>query len=242
MKVGRLKSLWIITQSIFITLRVSVIALFLAYRKKLTRTQADRLAQIWAHRILNIIKAKYSLSNPYNVTFEPHKRYILMSNHASHYDIPLLIASLPGSIRMLAKKELSKIPVWGRGMRHCEFVFIERGDRQQAIKDLAYAKEKLAAGIILWVSPEGTRSVTGKLGQFKKGGFMLALQAQAIIVPIGIRGANRILPAKSLQFSTNEIVDVHVGKPIDASGYGVAERDELMREVEKEIRLAIGEQ
>lgn len=239
MKISPLRSFWIIIQSLFITLRVSVIAVFLASRKKLPRVTADKLARIWAYRILKIVKLRYVVSNPHNVKFEPHKRYILMSNHASHYDIPLLFAAFPGSVRMLAKKELSKIPIWGPGMVHCEFVFIERGNRAQAIKDLEFAKEKLESGIVLWVSPEGTRSRTGRLGKFKKGGFILAIQAQAIIVPVSIRGANRVLPPKSLRFSINESVSIHVGEPIDTADYAESDRDKLMQEVEKAIRLGL---
>jgi 1-acyl-sn-glycerol-3-phosphate acyltransferase len=72
-----------------------------------------------------------------------------MSNHRSHYDIPLIFLSLPGSIRMLTKKELFNIPIWGRGLRAAEFLSIDRRDHAQAMKDMEYAKERMQSGIVL---------------------------------------------------------------------------------------------
>src|SRR4029079_5554001 len=89
---------------------------------------------------------------------------------------PLIFAALPGSIRMLTKKELFRVPIWGRGLAAGEFVSLDRSQRQQAIRDLGAARDKMADGVILWVAPEGTRSKDGRLGSFKKGGFLLALE------------------------------------------------------------------
>jgi 1-acyl-sn-glycerol-3-phosphate acyltransferase len=161
---------------------------------------------------------------------------ILMSNHSSLYDIPLIFTALPGSIRMLTKKELFRVPIWGRGLTAGEFISIDRKDREQAIRDLAVARDKMSSGIVLWVAPEGTRSRDGRLGEFKKGGFMLALETGATIIPIGIRGAAGVLPAKTLRFELGREAEVRIGAPIEASTYTLERRDELMEHVAEAIR------
>jgi len=152
-----------------------------------------------------------------------------MVNHRSHYDIPLSFVSLPGSIRMLTKNELFKIPIWGKGMKAAEFISIDRKNLEQALKDLDEARRLMLSGIVLWVAPEGSRSRTGKLGEFKKGGFMLALQTGAIIIPVGIKGSETILPPDSLDFYLNRKVDITIGEPLDAALYNVDQRDALMQ-------------
>jgi 1-acyl-sn-glycerol-3-phosphate acyltransferase len=158
-----------------------------------------------------------------------------MSNHQSLYDIPLIFVALPGSIRMLTKRELFSVPIWGRGLEAGEFVSIDRRNRKQALRDLAEARRKMEDGIVLWVAPEGTRTRDGYLGPFKKGGFMLALETGARIVPIGIRGAADVLVPKSFHARVGCTAEVRIGEPIDAAAYSVDSREELMREVQARI-------
>jgi len=95
-------------------------------------------------------------------------------------------------------------------------------------------------GIILWIAPEGTRSRTGKLNKFKKGGFMVALQTNAIIIPVGIRGSEKVLPPDTWRSRIGQHVEIHVGEPIDTSGYALEGRDALMEKVWKEINVLGG--
>ncbi len=158
-----------------------------------------------------------------------------MSNHSSLYDIPITFVAVPGTIRMLTKKELFRVPVWGRGLEAGEFISIDRRDRRQAMQDLERAKEKMKSGVTVWIAPEGTRSRSGFIGPFKKGGFMLALQTGATIIPVGIRGARQVLPARTLRFHLGCRSEVHIGRPIDAALYDLSTRDELMEEVSRAI-------
>jgi 1-acyl-sn-glycerol-3-phosphate acyltransferase len=132
---------------------------------------------------------------------------------------------------MVGKKELFRIPFFGPAMRRHEFVCIDRSNREQAVKDLAKASDLMKSGIVIWIAAEGTRSRTGKLQAFKKGVFMLAINTQAIIVPMMIEGTRRILPADSLTFSYGEHVTVHVGPCIDTAGMTEQNRDALMAQV-----------
>ncbi|GLI33737.1 lysophospholipid acyltransferase family protein [Desulforhabdus amnigena] len=236
MKASRFQALVIILKNIFITFWISVIVIYRAYRNAYSRRHCDQLLHWWSSKLLEFVNLSYEVFNPNGVRFEPNRRYVIMSNHSSLYDIPLTFMALPGSIRMLTKKELFEVPIWGRGMAAGEFISIDRNNRRQAFRDLQEARKKMESGIILWVAPEGTRSRTGKLGPFKKGGFMLALQTGATIVPVGIRGANEVLPAKTTDLHVGCHAEFHVGRPIDTSRYSKKQINELMEEVENQIR------
>lgn len=238
MKVNKLQAIWITVRSIWITF-IYLIKTSWNIRKG-SRAGVDNVTRNWSEHLFKYVKLSYKVFNPHSVHLHPHQSYILMSNHESLYDIPLIFVSMPGSIRMIAKKELFRIPYFGRILMNGDFVFIDRQNMQQAMKDLEIVKQKMRSGVIPWVAPEGTRSRDGKLGKFKKGGFMLALQTNAIIIPIGIRGSRNVLPPKSLDFHLNQKVEIHIGEPIDTRGYNVASRDELMRKVREQIEILGG--
>lgn len=241
MRASFFQKAWIILQSVGSTFGVSLVGLYLRYSRTYTRSFADSVLRWWSGFLLKSVKASYQVSNPYNVTIQPGTAYMIMSNHKSHYDIPLIFVSLPGSIRMLTKKELFSVPVWGRALKAAEFLSIDRRNHEQAIKDLEYAKEKMVDGVVLWVAPEGTRSRNGSLGGFKKGGFMVAVQTGAMIIPVGIKESEKIHKPDSWDLFLNQQVRVNIGKPIDASAYTLDKRDQLMEEVRKSIASLIAE-
>ena len=225
----------ILCLSLLVTAWGSLKTLWIAYRKKNARQNIDNLVRWWGAKLLRLVRLDYQVFNPHNVTFQPHTSYVVMSNHASHYDIPLIFVTFPlGSIRMIAKKELFRVPLWGRAMRAAEFISIDRNNRRQAIKDLQIAREKMKSGIIPWIAPEGTRTRTGVMQAFKKGGFVLATQTDAIIIPVGIRGSGAILPPDTWDFHLGQKVEIHIGEPINSKDYGNVQ--ELMAKVEEEIK------
>ncbi len=107
----------------------------------------------------------------------PGRAYVYMSNHQSHLDIPVLYATLPSpTIRMLAKKELFQIPLWGRGLRAAEFVEVDPLEpRARGALDRVAPRRSMRDGVSIYLAPEGTRSRDGRIGTLKKGGFHLAL-------------------------------------------------------------------
>lgn len=142
---------------------------------------------------------------------------------------------------MLAKSELSKIPILSKGMSAAEFPFVDRKNRYQAIKDLAFAQKLMESGIMLWIAPEGTRSKDGRLAPFKKGSFITAIQAGAIIIPIGIRGAFDILPARSSNVNLYQQAEIHIGKPIDAATFTIENKEELIEKIHQAIKELVAE-
>lgn len=162
---------------------------------------------------------------------DPDTAYVVMSNHSSLLDIPALFGAFPGLLRMVTKEELTKIPIWGHALKKAGFIPINRKDRERAIAQLEIAKRNLQGGVSVWVAPEGTRSRTGELGPFKKGGFHVALGLGAPIVPTWIEGARDVLEPDG--FVVHYGGDVHVcfGRPIDTAGEGPEDIEALMEEV-----------
>jgi 1-acyl-sn-glycerol-3-phosphate acyltransferase len=120
---------------------------------------------------------------------------VFMSNHLSLLDGPILYLSIRRPVRIIMKKSIFRIPVAGRGMRHVGFVPVDRkganGGRIAIFQAAEMIKER---GYSFLIFPEGTRSLTGKLGPFRRGGFFLARQAGVPIVPISIRGSYELMP------------------------------------------------
>lgn len=183
-----------------------------------SRAKTDDIIKHWGHALLQIVNVKPQIIGSKPI-YKNHQPYIIMSNHASLYDIPIILATMPGSIRMIAKKELSYIPYFGTSLKSSEFIFIDRKNRQQAIQDLQKANTKMLDGIIIWVAPEGTRSHNGELGVFKKGVFKLAKETNATIIPVGIRGARELLPPKTWRFNPGQHIEVHIGDAIASENF-----------------------
>ncbi len=241
MKISKFRTLWIMFLSVAYTLNTTGQSILKRYIGTTNRVWVDKTLHIWAKRILNLVKVKCNVINPHHVEPELRHPTIVMCNHSSLYDIPLSMYAFPNhSLRMLAKKELSKIPIVGKGMAAAEFPFIDRKNRRQAMKDLEAVKQMLSSGIVMWIAPEGTRSKDGKLGPFKKGAFITAIKAKATIIPIGIRGAYDILPARTLQFNINQTAEVHIGKSIDASKFTLDNKEQLIEEVHQIIKQLTG--
>jgi len=243
MQAGKLRTLWIIILSLLYMAYTCGYASIKSMLGIINRKWSDEELQRLAKRLTKLLRIHCKIINPHHVEPQPGQPTIIMCNHSSLFDIPLSLLAFPKhSIRMLAKKELSKIPIMGSGMIAAEFPFIDRNNRRQAIKDLAVVKTLLQSGIVMWIAPEGTRSKDGHLGPFKKGGFITAIATGATIIPIGIRGASDILPARTHRFNLNQHAELHIGQPIDAAKYTLADKDILLHEVHQSIQALVNGQ
>lgn len=231
-------SFWRVVWLVLITFDISVRTVVQYWRgpKKMTRVWSDKTIQSWGRRLLNAAKIRLEVNNQNSIKLDPNRVYMIMCNHTSHFDIPLSLMAFEGySVRMMAKKELYHIPIFGKAMVSADFPIVDRQNRRQSFKDLARAVEIMKTGIIVWIAPEGTRSKDGKLGEFKRGGFVMAIDAKAMIIPIGIRGAGEILPAKTLSLRPGKTVHVSIGEPIDAAEYTRKQKDILLERVRTEV-------
>jgi 1-acyl-sn-glycerol-3-phosphate acyltransferase len=124
--------------------------------------------------------------------------FIVVSNHVSNIDPPLLISTVPGENVFFLKDSLMKIPLLGTAMRMGRFVPVSRShSREEAMKSVAAAADALKYGMNIIIFPEGTRSLDGKLLPFKKGGFFLAAETMAPMIPVIVRGTAEIWPKGS---------------------------------------------
>jgi len=192
----------------------------------------DRAAKRWARNAL------WSAGIPYRVVGLERvplgRPLVIASNHQSWFDIFLLAAVLPGSLRFVAKKELARIPLMGRAMRQAGHVFLDRQNRQQAFGAYEEAAAAIRAGISAVVFPEGTRSRTGNLLPFKKGPFVLAIAARVPLVPVYSAGTFTLMPKGSWRIKPHPIA-LLFGAPIDTAGMTYDDRERLMMETRRAI-------
>ncbi|MDR1012340.1 MAG: 1-acyl-sn-glycerol-3-phosphate acyltransferase [Coxiellaceae bacterium] len=238
MQVDCLQKMGLIIKILWITFKHSMQVVCTAVFFKEGHVDAHRIVLEWARKLLKVLRIKCQILNTSNFEFSSRRVYIIMSNHASHFDIPLMYITFPQeNIGMIAKKDLFRLPIFGLGMKIAGCIAIDRDDRRQALKDLAIAKHSMLNGIRLWIAPEGTRSHNGQMNPFKKGGFKIAMDTNAIIVPVTIVGSNRILPAKTYDFSMDENIKICIGRPLDTANYKTHDLSKLMSDTEREIKV-----
>lgn len=217
------------------TLGVSVPMVLDAARGRVTRDVVDARIDAWSRAMLAELGVRVRVVGAERLrAWAPA---LVMSNHQSHYDVPVLFQVIPPPLRMIAKVELSRVPIWGEAMRAAGIVFVDRSDRARAIASLEDARRTLAEGVSVWIAPEGTRSPDGRLGPFKKGGFVLAEETGAPILPVTISGTRDVLPPHSLASRSGVEVTVTIHPRVDPRAY--PDRDALMAAVRGAIDAAL---
>jgi len=161
---------------------------------------------------------------------------IFMSNHQSNLDPPVLIATIPVPAVYISKKELKLVPFVGWVSQLAGVIFIDRGNREKALLEIKRAAQEIQGGKNVVIFPEGTRTRTGELGPFKKGGFALAQQAEVPIVPMATVGGFEILPAGHMRLRQGTY-RIRFGQPVDPAGF--SQREELIAEVRSRIEAMI---
>jgi 1-acyl-sn-glycerol-3-phosphate acyltransferase len=220
------------------TARITVPTVVDAALGRIDPDTLDKRLSSWARDMINEARISITVRGREHLG-DGHETFILMSNHQSHYDIPVLYRAIPRRIRMVAKAELFRIPLFGQALNAAGFVKVNRGDREQAVQSLRKSTEMLEHGTLLWIAPEGTRSVTGKLGPFKSGGFHMALDSGHRIVPIAIDGTRRVLQSGTIDLHRGHHVSVTIMPPIDPKEFGPSRRKELTEAVRRAIASAL---
>lgn len=162
------------------------------------------------------------------------KPYLFLCNHQSMIDIPAAIMALRCDVRFIAKRELSYLPFLGWYMRATEMILVDRGDSARAHQSIRRAGERVRAGASVLAFPEGTRTRDGRVQEFKKGAFVVAIEAQVPIVPVAIEGAQHALPRGGFRVRPGTI-RVRLGEPVPTAGLGYADRDALIARVRRAL-------
>ena len=180
------------------------------------------------------------------ITFRVHGRErlpldraaVYCSNHQSNVDPPVLFDALHPRMHILYKHEIDAIPLLARAFRLGGFIPIDRRNRESAARSIAAGAASIRSGNSFLIFPEGTRSKTDELLPFKKGGFRMAIAAQAPIVPIAVHGG-RAAMRRGSWIIRPVTVDIHVGTPIETVGAGADDRDRLIAAVRDQIQTML---
>jgi 1-acyl-sn-glycerol-3-phosphate acyltransferase len=211
--------------TIYLTLEI----LWHVYRKSPDRQRIFEAApRRWSGLLLKAAGVRVVAENPPKMPLE--RALVVVANHVSWFDVLALCAVTPGRYLFVAKKEVRRAPFLGRSIEECGHIFIDRSDRRAALDSLIGLRERLAKEKpIIIMFPEGTRSSTGELQPFKKGAFVLAVEAGADVVPTAVLGSGAIMRKHSLLIHPGTIT-VRFGTPIEVAGITAEGRDRLMHD------------
>ena len=188
----------------------------------------------WARSLLLAAGIKPEISGLENI--EPEKSYILIANHQSHMDIPVLTCVLPVPLRIIAKKELFKIPFLGWGMKGVGMLSIDRSNRKKSIDTLKEAEEIIKTHVLsILAFPEGTRSDDGKIHLFKKGPFILAINTGLPLLPVSVSGTRKITPKGKISIHPGR-VKVIIHPPVSTDNLTLGDRHKLVEDFQKTIQ------
>jgi 1-acyl-sn-glycerol-3-phosphate acyltransferase len=238
------KSLTLSLRNIYETLAISWPTVLEATLRGTTKEACDRRLDSWCKKVVEHARMEVDVKGREHLEAPPGespRTFLVMSNHQSHYDIPVLFYAIGPNIRMIAKTELFRVPIFGPAIREAGFIEIDRSNRARAIASLHDARRTITEGTHVWIAPEGTRSHTGELLPFKKGGFTLALEMGVPILPITLSGTRDALPVNALRSSPGVRVSVRIHPPVEPRVYSAPEgarapetraaRERLMRDV-----------
>jgi 1-acyl-sn-glycerol-3-phosphate acyltransferase len=228
--ISNFKSIFWLVWVLFSTVTYGIVCIILsAFSRKMARS----LGRIWNLHLLGFGGVKIEVRGIEKL--DMNARYVFVANHQSALDIPVLIAGLKHQLSFIAKKELFMIPFFGWGIAAMGHIWIDRGNARKAHNSIDRAVRRLRnENISLMLFPEGTRSIDGKLGEFKQASFTLALRAGVQVVPVAIKNAASLLP-KSTLFIRPGTVYLEICDPINIEGVEIT-KGELSKQVRETLK------
>lgn len=226
-----IRSLSIILTSVLFTFVCSFIAIVIGLFNPYSDTM-NNFIRFWAKFILSISGIKIEIVGQDNLN--PELPVVYLANHGSLFDILASIYTIPGTVRFIAKKELFRIPIFAQGMKVAGMIKIDRGNSAKARKTIEQAIDIMKKGVSVIIFPEGTRSRTGTIKPFKKGGIILAISGNFPIMPIAISGSFHIMKKNSLYLRKGKI-KVHFADAISTESYNTSDRNALVEKVRNVI-------
>lgn len=186
---------WFVIAAIFVVTCVYSIAVMVHMALFRDRDVFFYYARSWSRILLRLAGVKVKVEGAQHLV--PTERYIYVSNHASLFDIPVILAYVPDNVRIMYKRELERIPIFGWCLKMSPFIGIDRSKHREASDAIDATVRTFASGSSVAVFPEGTRSPDGQVGVFKRGAFTLAARSGRSLVAIALVGTASILPART---------------------------------------------
>ena len=237
-----LRSAWVLGAGSLLTLWYAgrvVLVSFFGSRRALCRS-CNWAAREWSRSVLKLAGVSVHVEGAENLVSDG--AFILIPNHESWFDVWALAGCLPINARFVAKKELARIPIFGRAWQVCGNISIDRSDRASAIESMTRAGRQIKEeGRHMVLFAEGTRCPDGVLHPFKKGPFVIAIEGGVPLLPVGLVGSRFIMPKGSFRIRPGDIT-VRIGEPIPVEGMVHDDRDRLSTTVRNAVvRLRGGE-
>jgi 1-acyl-sn-glycerol-3-phosphate acyltransferase len=194
------------------------------------------MARMWAKTLLLVSGTRVDVAGREHL--QPGQNYIFVSNHRSYMDTPVVIASIPGEFRFMAKSGLFKIPLMGGHLRRAGHIPVPLENPREAVRSMTEAGRVIREnGISVLVFPEGGRTM-GEMGEFREGAAFIAIKAGIPVVPMGLVGTHELLPMHSVHVRPLR-VKVIIGGPIETGSLHIKQREELTGRLRNEIARLI---
>lgn len=215
---------------------------FSSMKKHKTREEAEayvaEIATNWSKFILNIAGLNLTVVGKENIPNEP---CLFVGNHQSNFDIPVILSNMNRTTGAVAKKEMLKIPIMSYWMKQIHCVFMDRENPREALKAIAEGVENLKNGSSMLIFPEGTRSKSNNMGEFKKGSMRLAIKAGVPIVPVTLYDTYKAMEGnngKIKKANAKLIID----KPIYLDGMSKEEKANISEVVQNIIQCNLNKE
>ncbi len=193
---------------------------------------------VWARLLAWITPMHLTVSGKENI--DKNQSYVVVSNHQSQYDIFALYGWLGVDFKWVMKMELRKVPFLGIACEKLGHIYIDRSNTQAALNSISIAKKKITGGTSVLFFPEGSRSRDGKLRNFKKGAFKMALDLGIPILPVAINNTRKILPSDTMDLFPGR-ASMTILEPISIAGYSESNLPELIQKVKETIQSQLGD-
>jgi 1-acyl-sn-glycerol-3-phosphate acyltransferase len=161
------------------------------------------IGKFWSHLNIGLAFCRVSVKGLENL--DPRRTYVVLSNHQSLFDVWVLIAHLPLQLRWVIKNEIRRMPVFGYALERMGHIYVDRDRGSSVVEGIEKAVKRVKGGTSVVLFPEGTRSEDGRLGKFRRGGFVLAQKTGYPILPITINGSRFVLPKNTLDLMPGRI-------------------------------------
>jgi 1-acyl-sn-glycerol-3-phosphate acyltransferase len=229
---GVLRTIWVALIAVLVTIPIASAVIVVAMFSSRTPI-LDKLIRLWARLLVRAAGIDLHIENVERI--DPSKRYILVANHYSYFDITCILAAIPQPIRFMAKVSLFKIPIFGWSLARAGFIPIDRQNRRTAVKSFDLAAERIRKGNTVVVFPEEGRSRHREMREFQRGAFLLALKSRLEMVPMAIDGTYDVFRVGAKRITPGRVT-IRVGTPIATEGLTLRDKERLSSEAREQIQ------